>query len=186
MQKAHAMSAAQHVTAEELLARPRDDRRWELVRGQLVRMSPVNFEHGRVVIRVAVRLDRYVERQRIGVVVTEVGFVLETSPDTVRAPDVAFVRQDRVPVRDARGFFVGAPDLAIEVLSPDDRQADVDAKVAEYLAHGVVVVGVVDPVAQTASIFRRHAPVVELTQAEQVLDLSDVVPGFRCALSELF
>jgi Uma2 family endonuclease len=180
------MPAEQLVTAHELLARPRDDRRWELVRGRLVRMSPVNFEHGRRVMHLGFLLLRHMQREPSGVVVAKVGFVLEQKPDTVRAPDIAFVRQDRVPARDARGFFVGAPELAIEVLSPDDRPAETEAKVAEYLAHGVAVAVVVDPVAQTVSVSRRDAQPQRLTQAEQVLDLSDVIPGFHCSLKELF
>jgi Uma2 family endonuclease len=178
---------AASVTAEELLARPREDRRWELQRGCLVPMSPVNFEHGRVVMQLDFLLKQHLAGGRAaGVAGTEIGFILERGPDTVRAPDVAFVRQERVPPRDARGFFVGPPDLAVEVLSPDDRQSDVQAKVDEYLSHGVSAVLVVDPAARTARVARPSAAAIDLAGDSATIGLDDVVPGFRCTLGRVF
>jgi Uma2 family endonuclease len=156
------------------------------VRGRLEPMSPVNFAHGRTAVRIASRLIVHQDRVPSGVVVGEVGFILEQRPDTVRAPDVAFVRQDRVPPQDERGFFLGAPELAVEVLSPDDRPSAVAAKVGEYLAHGVAAVLVVDPVPQTATVHRPSRPPLHITDSSATLDLGDVVPEFRCALRDLF
>src|SRR5262245_17910253 len=105
------------VTAEELARLPEDGCRYELVEGRLVRMSPVSFDHGRVVLRIGFLLSRHLEQRPAGVIGTEIGFELASNPDTVRGPDIAFVRNERVPPTGSRGFVKGPPDLAIEVLS---------------------------------------------------------------------
>jgi Uma2 family endonuclease len=173
------------VTADELERFPRDDRRYELVDGRVIPMSPVNFQHGKVVLQFGFLLSRYLRSQPVGVVVAEVGFKLAFGPDTVRAPDIAFIRADRLPAPNARGFFTGPPDLAIEVLSPDDRPADVRAKVDQYLARGVALVVVIDPGPQTVTTWRPTTPAATL-HTDEVLDLSDVIAGFRCSVREIF
>jgi Uma2 family endonuclease len=181
------MSESTHlVTAEELERFPDDDYRYELVQGRIVRMSPVGFQHGRVVTRLLFRLSQHLEDRNLGVVLTEVGFTLATKPDTVRAPDIAFVRQERIPSPDPRGFLSGPPDLAVEVLSPEDRPAEIRTKVDEYLAHGVPLVVVLDPDTRTATVSRRLTPPVPLLAEEDLLDLDDVIPDFRCSLREIF
>jgi Uma2 family endonuclease len=177
---------ARLVTAEELEHFPSDNNRFELVEGRLVPMSPVNFEHGRVVMRLCVLLSRHLHDRPLGEVVPEVGFILARNPDTVRGPDIAFVRKDRVPARDSRGFFKGPPDVAIEVLSPDDRPGEVRAKTDEYLAHGVPLVVVIDPEEKTAALFRPTERQVVLRQETDLLELNDVIPGFSCRLREIF
>jgi Uma2 family endonuclease len=174
------------VTAGELARFPADDRRYELVEGRLVRMTPVNFLHGRTVIEVAFLLRRHLEQHPNGAIATEVGFLLASDPDTVRAPDLAFVRRERVPPQDERGFFEGPPDLAVEVLSPDDRPAEVRDKVADYLAHGVPLVAVLDPAAKTVTVHRPAGQPVVQSGGDDVLDLSEILPGFRCRLREIF
>jgi Uma2 family endonuclease len=173
------------VTADELERFPRDDRRYELVDGRVIRMSPVNFQHGRVVMQFGSLLHRYLQGRPVGVVVTEVGFKLAFGPDTVRAPDIAFIRKDRIPAN-ARGFFTGPPDLAIEVWSPDDRPSDVRAKVDQYLARGVALVAVVDPDQKTVTTWRPTTPPATLRAEEDRLDLGDVIQGFSCSLREIF
>lgn len=118
------------VTADELLAMPDDGYRYELVKGELIQMSPPGEEHGSVAMRLAARLYFYVEEYNLGVVyAAETGFKLESDPDTVRAPDVAFLsRARREPAGRVDGYWSGAPDLAVEVLSPDDRRRKVDEK----------------------------------------------------------
>jgi Uma2 family endonuclease len=177
--------ATRLVTAEELEKFPRDDRRYELVHGRVVPMSPVGFLHSVVVPRICSLLDRHVRPRNLGVVVTELGCKLTSNPDTVRAPDVAFIRRERIPSNPPRGFWKGAPDLAIEVLSPDDRAAEVQEKVEEYLAHGVSLVVVVDPDLKTAVTFRASGGQATLKENDS-LDLDDVMPGFRCAVREIF
>ena len=112
----------QLVTAEELARLPDDGYRYELVEGRLVRMSPVNFDHGRIVLRIGFLLSRHLEQHPVGVVGAAIGFKLAADPDTVRGPDIAFVRNERVPSSTGRrGVVKGPPDMAIEVLSPDAR-----------------------------------------------------------------
>jgi Uma2 family endonuclease len=170
------------VTAEELERFPDDDYRYELVEGRVIRMSPVGWRHGKVVARLLTMLANYVNQGKFGAAVTEVGFVLASNPDTVRAPDVAFVRQERIPAVDPRGFWRGAPDLAVEVLSPDDRASEVRDKVEAYLRYGVTLVLVIDPDQPTVSLHRRLAPPIVLQGAATVLEIDDLVPGFRCTL----
>src|ERR687886_785714 len=121
----------QQVNAEELLHMPDDGFRYELVRGDLRQMTPAGNAHGRVAMSFAWRLAQYVQENQLGTVyAAETGFRLATDPDTVRAPDVAFVSRARVEtVGEVEGFWPGAPDLAVEVISPGDRYADVEEKV---------------------------------------------------------
>jgi Uma2 family endonuclease len=174
------------LTAADLARFPRGDRRYELVRGRAIRMTPVGYLHGRTVVRLASLLDRHVHSRALGAVLTEVGFTLGTNPDTVRAPDIAFIRQDRIPVPAPRGFWSGAPDLAVEVLSPEDRTAEVDAKIQEYLDRGTRAVAIVDPERRSATVHRARTPPAAIAADGGSLDLSDVVPGFTCPLRELF
>jgi Uma2 family endonuclease len=177
---------ARLVTAEELESFPSDDNRYELVKGRVVRMSPVGSRHGGVTIGLAFLLVQHVRANNLGAVVTEVGFVLATKPDTVRAPDLAFIHQARIPATGLpRGFWKGPPDLAVEVLSPEDTLSQVRAKVDEYLHYGVPLVLTVDPEARTVTVF--HPTEVPVTVGrDEELDIGDVVPGFRCAVRDIF
>jgi Uma2 family endonuclease len=163
---------------------PPTDHRLELVKGQLVRMSLPGYEHGRIVIGFGAMLHNYAKPRRLGDVLTETGCKLESNPDTVRGPDISFVRRDRT-IRATRGFFNGGPDLVVEVLSPDDRPSEVRDKVDEYLTHGVFVVLVVDPDDKTVTVHRRLTPPTTLLEDDE-LDLDDVVAGFRCRVREIF
>jgi Uma2 family endonuclease len=172
------------VTADELERYPDDDYRYELVEGRVIRLSPVGFPHGRVVVELGGKLNVYARTHKLGAVLTEVGFKLKSDPDTVRAPDIAFIRQDRIPP-DPQGFWNGPPDLAVEVLSPDEMPADIRTKVDEYLRYGVPLVVVVDPRMKTVTLFRHGASPVPL-RAHDELDLGDIVEGFRCHVREIF
>jgi len=119
------------------------------------------------------------------VVATELGFELARDPDTVSAPDVAFIRRERIPPEEPRGFWKGPPDLAIEVLSPDDRPSEIRAKVDEYLARGVSLVLVVNADERAVSLFRSSLPTITL-KADARLDLDDVIRGFHCSVQEIF
>ena len=174
------------VTAEELERMPDDDYRYELVEGQLIRMSPVSFDHGRIVVRLLVILSDHLKQSPSGVVVADVGFKLASNPDTVRGPDIAFLRSDRLPARGTRGFLKDPPDAVIEVLSPDDRPSEMRRKTAEYLDKGVALVVVIDPKDATATSFRPSRVPVTLRDENELLDLDDVIPGFRCTLREVF
>ena len=107
-------------------------------------------------------------------------------PDTVRAPDVAFILRERVPQEGLpRGFFPGAPDLAVEVISPSDLYAEVDEKVAEWIERGARVVFVVNPRRQTVAVHRARQPVRVLTE-DDVLEAEDLVPGWSLPVRNLF
>ena len=178
--------SARLVTAEELERFPSDDSRCELVAGRVIRMTPVGFEHGRIVARIMFLLTRHISERGLGVVVTEVGFKLAANPDTVRAPDVAVIHQHRIPSPAPRGFWKGPPDLAGEVLSPEDRPAEIREKVEEYLTSGVRLVVTIDPDTRTAMVYHISRPAIRLTRDDAWLDLDDAVPGFRCQLRQIF
>jgi Uma2 family endonuclease len=175
------------MTAEELFDLPDDGMRHELVEGELRTMPPAGFEHGDVAMELAFHVTAFVRQHRLGTVLAaETGFVLRRDPDTVRAPDVAFVRADRVPPRDDRRRFAElAPDLVVEVTSPSDRAAEVNSKVALWLDAGVRLVWVVDP---ESGIVVAHQPagVAHLFRGDDVLDGGDVLPGFSLSLRDLF
>ena len=175
----------QITTAEQLLQAP-DLGRCELLRGELVMMSPAGFEHGRIIGNITGPLATYVRQKKLGVVAgAETGFQIARDPDTVRAPDVAFVRAGRVPPTPTPGFFQGAPDLAVEVLSPTDRAGDLLAKVHEWLAAGCRAVWVIDPGARTVSVYRRRDQMV-VWNVSDALAGDDIVPGFTLPVGEIF
>lgn len=179
-------NGAHLVTADELLRYPEDDFRYELVCGHVVRMSPVGYEHGRVVMLLGSRLERHVRTRDLGVVLTEVGFTLQRAPDTVRAPDIAFLGSQRLGGTAPQGFVTGPPDMAVEVLSSDDAREDVNRKVSEYLTAGTALVLVIDPDARRVSLHHRLAPPITCSSPDDTLSLADVVPGFQCTVREVF
>jgi Uma2 family endonuclease len=110
---------------------------------------------------------------------------LASNPDTVRAPDLSFVSRERIVVaKDPRGFWIGSPDLAVEILSPDDRPA-VREKVQEYLTHGARLVWVVDPGDRSVTVYRPGRATVRLT-SDDALDGDEILSGFRCQVEALF
>ena len=160
--------------------------RHELVKGELRTMAPAGFDHGAIGINLAVELLQYVKKRKLGTVVgPDTGFIIAHNPDTVRAPDVAFVRRDRVPTPRPVKFWPGAPDLAVEVVSPGDTVFEVDEKVQEWLDAGTGEVIVVNPRQKTVKVFRKGQTAVVLGIADTLENLS-VVPGFRCAVADIF
>ena len=173
-------------TADQLLAMSDDGWRYELVRGELRRMAPAGFEHGAIGMRLVTRLGTHVEANGLGVVLgPDTGFSIASDPDTVRAPDVSFVRRDRIPEEGLpKGYWPGAPDLAVEVISPGDTYSEVESKVEEWLDAGTRLVVVLNPRSRTATAYRSRAEVIRLLEADH-LDLGDVVPGFTCPVADL-
>ena len=176
--------AARLVTAEELERFPSDDRRYELVEGRLVAMTPVSYAHSRTVMRFGSMLEQHARERQLGDVLIEVGVVLRRNPDTVFAPDIAFIRRERVPAAIPQGFWKGAADLAVEVLSPEDRPGEVRNKVAEYLRRGTPLVLVIDPERRVVTKWTQSASPVTLTDAD-TLDLGDSI-AFGCRVREIF
>jgi len=180
-------------TADDLLAAG-DIGRCELVRGELLMMSPAGFEHGVITQRIAAFLHGYVSGnvsgRRLGVVTAaETGFVLARSPDTVRAPDVAFVAESRLPHGRTVGYFEGAPDLAIEVLSPSETRdeaarARAIGKISDWLAAGCVEVWSVDPASRTVTVHSMSGVVTLASEADSFV--SQAVSGLSVRLAHLF
>jgi len=177
----------QLMTADELLALPRDEFRYELVNGELKKMSPAGHYHGRVTIRLTLPIAQHVREHKLGEVhAAETGFKLGSNPDTVRAPDIAFIRQQRVAeIGETKGFWPGAPDLAVEVLSPDDTVAEVEEKVSEWLTAGTRQVWVVSAKLRTVTVYRSPIDILVLTEKD-LLDGGDLFPDFQIAVKEIF
>lgn len=174
------------VTVEEFARIPDDDHRYELVEGRVVRTSPPGSRHAVLATRIARLLDQHVEALGLGVVMTSGGFHLASRPDTVREPDVAFVRAERIPASGVPdGFWPGPADLAVEIRSPGDRHSEIAAKVTEYLGRGVRLVWVVDPKSRTITVRQPGQPPIVLDQ-EAALDGGAAVPGFSCPLEKIF
>jgi Uma2 family endonuclease len=172
-------------TAEQLLCEPGLGR-CELVRGELNMMSPAGARHGRIVVNLSIPLDVFVRRHALGTIFgTGTGFQIGHDPDTVRAPDVAFVRADRMGVEPDHGFFPGAPDLAVEVLSPEDRAGEVQAKVQDWLQSGCRGVWVVDPRTRTVTVYRSRSEIVVLVESDS-LSGGDLLPDFSLPVAEIF
>jgi Uma2 family endonuclease len=173
------------LSAEQLMRLPDDGQFHELDEGRLVCMPPSAHVSSAVAALILMHVAVFVRRHGLGRVTGEQGgFRLQRNPDVVRAPDVAFIRAERV-VDTGRGYFEGAPDLAVEVLSPSDRYSAVSRKVSQYLAAGTGLVWVVDPFNRTVAVYRPDREVIELPE-DGTLDGEDVVPGFRLALTEIW
>jgi Uma2 family endonuclease len=173
------------LTADDLFKMP-SSLRYELIDGVLIEMSPPGEEHGGVAGNIAGLLFVYAREHRVGRVLTEVGYIVRRNPDTVRAPDVAFVRTERIPGGQlSRRFSQVAPDLIVEVVSPYDTPTEVQTKVHEWIEFGVNLVWVVYPESRTVTIIRSLQERFNLTH-EDVLDGGEVLPGFSCRVSELF
>ena len=175
------------MTAEELLAMPDDGYRYELVKGELIRMPPAGDEHGWVGMNLAGPLQHHVQQNKLGVVyLAETGFKIHTDPDSVLAPDIAFVRRERVEeTGPVKGFRVGAPDLVVEIVSPGDTVAEVEAKGSEWLEAGARMVWVVSPKLRTVTVYRSLTDIVVLTEKD-TLDGGEVVPDFQMRVTEIF
>ena len=171
------------ITTAEQLLRAGDIGRCELIRGELRMMIPAGGEHGRVIINVTVAVANFVRAHGLGILYgAETGFVLARDPDTVRAPDFAFTRAERGEPPE-RGFVPGAPDLAVEVLSPDDRPGYVREKVAEWLEAGTVAVWVVDPRERTVTV---HEQATTVFGEADTLAGGDLLPGLALPVREFF
>jgi len=173
------------ITTAEQLLRAHDIGRCELVRGELNMMNPAGDEHGRIIVAVTHALANHVLPRRLGVLHgAETGFVLSRNPDTVRAPDLAFTESERA-APSVRGFVPRPPDLAVEVLSPDDRPGYVREKVSEWLAAGTIAVWVVDPRKRTVTIHEAGERAVVFGESD-MLPGGGLLPGFELAVRDVF
>jgi Uma2 family endonuclease len=179
------MTPTPPTTAEQLLRTSLPDKRVELVHGVLVVREPPGMRHGRIAMNLAHRLADFVRACDLGqVYAAETGFHLARDPDTVRAPDIAFVAAARVPQPEPTGFAELAPDLVVEVLSPGDRPGETLAKVGDWLEAGTRFVWVIDPERRLARVYRADGSETHLSDGD-VLDGEDVVSGFSCPLGDV-
>ena len=176
----------QVTTAKQLAALPEDGNRYELVEGVLHVMSPTGGRHGQVAATLLFQLTGHVRRRNLGVTfAAETGFLIYKNPDTVRAPDAAFVSYKRLgQFADHPGFLPFAPDLVAEVVSPHDSPREVETKTQAWLEAGVRVVLVVDPQALTVRACRPGRSFQ--VPSPGLVDLDDVLPGFELDVVELF
>ncbi len=169
---------------DDLALLPDDGYRHELEAGILIAEPLPAHRHDRVRWRLESALQRFVAAHALGEVFGEAGYVLARDPDTVRGPDLSFVARERLVDFDDSRFFEGAPDLAVEILSPSNRPGEVRAKVAEYLAAGSRLVWVVEPERRIVTSYRELLRPRVVGEGD-VLDGEDVVPGFALALDQL-
>lgn len=173
------------MTADELLHLNLPNKRTELVRGQLIVREPPGFRHGDVTMRLAIAIANHVAARNLGLVLSaETGFKLASDPDTVRAPDVAFVSRERLPDPLPVGYAALGPDLVVEVVSPNERPGEVLAKVADWLDAGCRLVWVVDPGRRNARVYRADGS-ESLLPHDGVLEGEDVLPGFAQPLATI-
>jgi len=179
------MATIHLVSAEELFQTPNLGR-CELVRGELIMMSPAGSQHGWIIGKLTVLLGKFVLAEKLGGIMgAETGFIIRRDPDTVRAPDVAFIRADRIPEKLPQGYFDGPPDLAVEVLSPSDRASEVHSKIRDWLDAGCRAVWIVDPETKSVTIYKSTHDIVVLSTADTLID-AQILPGFTMAVSEIF
>jgi Uma2 family endonuclease len=174
------------ITLEEYVALPGDDLYVdEVSRGLLVREPRPGNQHGEIVAELTFALRLHLEQHPVGRVVTEAGFLLARSPLTIRGPDVAFIRADRVPAQKNPSFFDGAPDLAIEVVSPSNRGGELLQKIGEFLAAGTLLAWVVYPQTHTVVEHTQDGE-IRIYTASDVLTAPALLPGFALAVSDIF
>jgi Uma2 family endonuclease len=176
------------MTAQELLEYSHEPYRQELVDGILYEMEPPGTEHGVVAMRIGMLLAAHADTRGLGFAfASEIGFLLRSNPDTVRAPDAGFVSQARIDAAGGvpTGYWPGPPDLAVEVVSPNDRRSQVEGKALDWLAAGTRVVVVLDPPLRTATVYRARDDIRVLTAGE-VLELDDVLAGWSARVGDLF
>lgn len=180
------MSATSSISTAKALLEAGDLGRCELIRGVLFMMSPAGAEHGGVANQIAFLLTGFVKKHRLGkVFAAETGFQIGWDPDTVRAPDVAFVREVRLRQGISKGFWHGAPDLAVEVLSPGDSPGEVQAKVRAWIDAGADQVWVADPARHTISVHRSSNPPIVFAENDH-LRADDLLPGLDLPVAAAF
>ena len=175
------------MTAGDLLRLHGKGVRGELIRGVLHETMPTGYEHGTIVVNLSTELRNFVKPRKVGsVTASDSGVWLERDPDTVREPDIAYFSAERMPpgVR-VTGYAEVAPDLAVEVVSPNNTLVEVNDKALMWLSYGVRLVWVVHPDTRTVDVYRSGHAATTLTK-DDTLDGLDALPGFICGVSEVF
>lgn len=174
------------MTAEELFEWV-NGRRGELIKGEFIEMSPSGGTHGKLSSKIARILGNFIEENNLGESFgAETGFVLFWNPDTVRAPDFAYIAKERLPqIKEFDKFISIPPDLAVEIISPNDRWPDVEDKIADYFAAGVKLVWIINPKPQTVQVYRSPSQ-SSLLSGSDVLQGDNILPGFSIPVERIF
>lgn len=173
------------ITAADLLAMPDDGKRHELVAGELMELPPPILEHGETQANVARILGNFVLPRKLGRVFTEAGFLISVDPDSVRAPDVSFISAGRIAAGGLPAYFPGAPDIAVEIVSPSSSEPEALARALMWLEAGSAMVWMLYPDSRSAKVYRPMRSVIELG-ADDVLDAAPVLDGFAAKVSDFF
>lgn len=181
------LTKEKQLTADDLLRLNSEGVRGELIRGVLCKTMPTGVRHGELVMNLGFLLNAFIKPQRLGRLVgSDSGMMLERDPDTVREPDIAFISAHKLPLGDqVSGYYEGAPDLVIEIASPNDSPREVYHKARMWISFGVTQVWVVDPETRTIEIHRLNQPLLSLAE-DDTLDGGDVLPGFNCPVRDVF
>ena len=175
------------LTADDLLRLDSEGVRGELIRGVLYETMPTGQEHGEIAANLVTELRNFVKPRKLGrLTVSDAGVWLERDPDTVREPDITYTSAARLPpgVR-VRGYAEVVPDLVVEIVSPNDSQREVNDKAQMWLSYGVDLVWVVQPDTYTVDVYRPGQAIATLDE-QDTLDGLDVLPGFTCAVRDIF
>ncbi|MDX1522368.1 MAG: Uma2 family endonuclease [Anaerolineae bacterium] len=174
------------ITAEALWSLGDAGKHFELVKGELIQMTPPGGTHGQVAVEIAALLRNFVKPNNLGKLMVETGYRLAADPDTVRSPDVSFLSAQNVPSDGIpEGYITGPPDLAIEIVSPGDTATEIQDKVQDYLQSGTKLVWIIYPQQQVVVVHYPDGTAKTLSQSE-TLSGEDVVPGFTCSVKEIF
>ncbi|HEX8198417.1 MAG TPA: Uma2 family endonuclease [Pyrinomonadaceae bacterium] len=175
------------MTADELLVLPNSRYGYELVRGKLKKYMPGGNLHGIIIGRLARLISNYVHDNNLGETpAAETGYKIFFDPDTVRAPDISFISKEKLMrIGITEKFFPAAPDLAVEVVSPNDREKDIQGKIADYLIADVPLIWIVRPKNQTITVYRPDQEPQVLSRSNN-LDGGNALPGFSCSLEQIF
>jgi Uma2 family endonuclease len=175
------------LTAEQFEQLPDDGKLYELIDGELREMAPTVNWHGEVESNLVIRLGSHVQRHALGrVSCGEVLYIVRRNPDRVRAADIAFIRQERVPPIEARQHIMEViPDLVVEILSKNDTVEDISDKIDDWLGAGVQMLWIIDPFRRTVTIYQPgHDP--RLLGEHGTLEGEPTISGFRCPVAEIF
>ncbi|MCK6626096.1 MAG: Uma2 family endonuclease [Anaerolineae bacterium] len=182
----HELTVADKVITGEELLELGDIGPCELIEGRIVPMTPTGDEHGSYEGNLYYVLRSFVDSHKLGKVrVGEVGIYIRRNPDTVRGADVIFISNERYAQKKSSDFLDVAPDLVVEILSPNDKWTEVTQKLREYFAIGVRLVWVADPQARCVYAYRSLTEVREFTENDELLG-DEVLPGFSEKVARLF
>lgn len=178
--------AAQPLSAEDLFNMPDNGGRNELLDGELLPMSPINMRHMQVSGRIYHLLQTFLDKHPLGVAGQELGCILARDPDVVLAPDVLFIRFPRIAAGPLpEKFFDGAPDIAVEVLSPSDTWQEIETKALKYVNHGTSLAWIINPRTQTVTIYK-PGPFTLLLKITDTISGESTLPGFSAPLTDFF